>query len=54
MRKITRDVWEQKHPDFKTVDEEGQHHVLRLDPDTGATVLEPVEIVDDSEEENRG
>lgn len=54
MRTITRSEWEAKHPDFKTVDEDGQHYVLRLDDETGATVLEPVEIVDDSEETSDG
>lgn len=49
MRTITREEWDEKHPDFKTVDDEGQHFVLRLETETGATVLEPVEIVEEAE-----
>lgn len=52
MRTIPRSEWEAKHSDFKTVDEDGQYYVLRLDDNSGATVLEPVEIVNDRGETN--
>lgn len=52
---ITEEAWNEKHPDFKTVDEDGQRYLLRLDPETGATVLEPVrvEAVDPKTEEHK-
>lgn len=43
---MTREAWEELHPDFKTVDEGGQHWRLQLDKETGATVLVPVEIIE--------
>lgn len=47
MQTVTREEWNRKHADYKTVDEEGQHYVLQLDPETGATVLVPMEIVEE-------
>lgn len=44
MRTISREDWEQRHADFKTIDDDGQRYVLRLEPETGATVLEPIEV----------
>lgn len=48
-KRMTRQAWEAKHPDFKTVDEGGQHWALHLDEETGATVLLPVEIIENEE-----
>lgn len=44
--KITREVWDRKHSDFKGERKDGQRSVLMLDRKTGATVLQPVEVVD--------
>lgn len=52
MDAITREEWTRLHPDFQTVID-GQPYMLRLDPRTGATVLEPVEITDCEEGEDR-
>lgn len=41
---MSRDEWDEMHPDYKTTDEDGQRYVLRLEPGTGATVLEPVKV----------
>lgn len=41
---VTREEWRKKHPDFKGKIN-GQPFILRLDPETGATVLVPVEII---------
>lgn len=54
MRTISRDEWETTHPDFKTVDEEGQRYVVRLEQETGATVLEPVELEDSNSDAEGG
>lgn len=43
---MTRKEWEELHPDFKAVDEEGQRFALRLEKDTGATVLVPVRVTE--------
>lgn len=45
MDTITREKWNRKHEDFKTVID-GTPYVLKLDPETGATVLVPVRIID--------
>lgn len=47
MRKITRAEWNAKHPDYKGRMADGRLSMLALDPATGATVLEVVEIVDE-------
>lgn len=46
---ITREEWENLHPDFKTTDEGGQRYVLRLEHETGATVLVPVRVTEGEE-----
>lgn len=43
MDSITRREWDQLHEDFRGVID-GTPHVVRLDPETGATVLTPVRI----------
>lgn len=51
METMTRDEWENLHPDYRLVREDGQHYRLRLERDTGVTVLVPVEVVDEEAEE---
>lgn len=51
MKRISRSKWRSTHTDYKSVID-GVPHILALDPETGATVLEPVEIVDDEEGES--
>lgn len=46
MRKMTRAEWARKHRDQKLVDAAGQRWVLALEAETGATVLEQVEVSD--------
>lgn len=42
--RVTKEEWCAKHRDFKGYIN-GQPYMLRLDPETGATVLVPVEII---------
>ena len=42
--RVTKEEWRAKHRDFKGYIN-GQPYMLRLDPETGATVLVPVEII---------
>lgn len=51
METITRKEWENLHPDYRLIRNDGQRYRLRLERDTGATVLVPVEIVDERKEE---
>lgn len=52
MDTITREEWTRLHDDFRTVID-GRPYRVRLDPETGATVLVPVEITDCEEGKDR-
>lgn len=55
IRQITREEWDRKPPDYRgrygpvcgVPELMGERNWLTMDPETGATVLEPVEIIED-------
>lgn len=47
--KLTRREWRKLPKERRSIGEDGVRRVLRLDPDSGATVLEPVELTDEDE-----
>ena len=44
MKEITQKEWQAKHNDFKSIGADGIKRILKLDPETGATILIPVKI----------
>lgn len=46
MYEMTLSEWHQTDPAYKTIREDGTRAALRLDPETGSTVSEPVKILE--------
>ena len=54
MRTVTQAEWDRTHSDYKAVREDGTRYMLRLDPETGATISEPVRIAETKSTDEEG
>lgn len=52
MMKITREIWNKTHRDYKGKRSDGTRTIVHMDYPRGATVLAPVELVDHVEPED--